>query len=303
VKSSAKGDPPAAVVLYNPDIELLEQLAAAISRDDRRIFVFVNGPIDSSAEQVLTSLSNANIVRSAQNVGLGAGLNALVEAAEGEGFDHILLFDQDSTPDSAMASRLLQRFVSLDRQSVPLAALGPRLIPPAEGNYVPVRYWRRRGRSAVPGAVDFLPTSGSLISIGAWRTIGPFRSDYFIGGIDVEWGYRCWASGFACILARDIVMIHRWGRAGVGAQIFREDAKRIYYYVRNAADGLGLPHMPLRWKVRQLATLFGQLVIVLISKRRARDSIRLFARAYRDGRQGKLGAAAPELFARQEAPT
>jgi rhamnosyltransferase len=302
VTKSVQGNLPAALVLYNPDIALLDALLAAVDRDGRRIFIFVNGPIAASADRLLTSLANAKIERSQENVGLGAGLNAVMTAAEGEGFAHILLFDQDSTPDSAMASALLDRFVELDRPPHPLAALGPRLTPPDEGNYVPIRYWRRR--RALPGSVDFLPTSGSLVSIAAWRIVGPFRSDYFIGGIDVEWGYRCWAHGFASVLADDIAMTHRWGHGneagqGAGAQILREDDKRIYYYVRNTADGLGLPHMSLRWKFRQAATLTGQLLLVLISKRRAKQTIQLFARAFRNGRQGRLGAAPDDLFARQ----
>jgi hypothetical protein len=34
-------------------------------------------------------------------------------------------------------------------------------------------------------------------------------SDYFIGDIDVEWGFRCSANGFASFVADDIIMTHR----------------------------------------------------------------------------------------------
>jgi rhamnosyltransferase len=304
VTNSVQGNPPAAIVLYNPIVEILGELLAAINRDNRRLFIFVNGPLAPSAERLLTSLPNVNIERSPENVGLGAGLNAVMTSADREGFQHILLFDQDSTPSGSMASALLDRFVALDRPPHPLAALGPRLTPPKEGNYVPIRYWRRQGRNRVSGSVDFLPTSGSLVSLAAWRIVGPFRSDYFIGGIDVEWGYRCWALGFASVVADDIAMTHRWGREdpegqGGGSQILREDDRRIYYYVRNTADGLGLPYMPFRWKARQTATLVGQVLLVLISKRRAKHSAKLFARAFRDGRQGRLGVAPDDLFAGQ----
>ena len=78
----------------------------------------------------------------------------------------------------------------------------------------------------------------------------------FIGGIDVEWCYRAWAKGWACAVADDITMEHRWGEDDrgdkVGSQFLRQSPDRLYYYLRNAADGLRLSHMPVRWKRRHI---------------------------------------------------
>lgn len=297
--------PPAATVLYRPDADLLSALLTPLKHGGRRLFIFVNGAVDPSIDRLLAELPNVRIERSDQNVGLGAGLNAVVGAASEEGFRHILLLDQDSTPDESLGEALMARFRALDRPSQPLAGLGPLLLPPADGGYLPIRYWRRPPADSQPeGAVDFLPTSGSLVSIAAWRQVGPFRADYFIGGIDVEWGFRCWAKGFASAVAGDIIMAHRWGHGGGrsgagGAQILRESDLRIFYYVRNALDGLRLAHMPIRWKSRQVAILVAQLPLLLISRRFASLSLRVVARAMRDGWVGRLGPAPDDLFARE----
>ena len=290
---------PAASVLYRPDALVLEALLSALSQRSRRLFLFVNGPIEAEIEPLIHALPNSSIERSAENVGLGAGLNAVAASAEREGFSHLALFDQDSAPDENLCEALMRRFEGLDQLPHRLAALGPRLAPPAAGGFLPIRVWRRRPNAGLPaGAVDFLPTSGSLISLAAWRRVGPFRADYFIGGIDVEWGYRCWADGLASVVADDIVMTHRWGHEGGGEpQILRQNDTRLYYYLRNAADGLRLAHMPARWKARQIATFAVQLPLLLASRRCSGGAIRLIRRAFGDGWRGRLGPAPDELDA------
>lgn len=296
---------PAATVLYQPDASLLEALLLSLRQPERRVFIFINGAVDASIDLLLAALPNARTIRSPVNVGLGAGLNAVVGAASEEGFSHVLLFDQDSTPDEGLCEALMTRFRTLDRPARPLAALGPLLAPPVGEGYLPIRYWRRSAADGqVAGAVDFLPTSGSLISIAAWRQVGPFCADYFIGGIDVEWGFRCWANGFASAVADDIIVVHRWGHKAakddaVGSQISRESDVRIFYYVRNAMDGLRLAHMPLRWKAWQIAALAGQLPLALMARNFAPRGFRIVARAISDGMRGRLGSAPDDLFARQ----
>ena len=303
MSDAADAPVPAASVLYQPDALLLEALLSALARRGRRLFLFVNGSIDAPSERLISALPNVSIERSAENVGLGAGLNAVVGSADREGYSHLVLFDQDSAPDENLCEALMRRFEALDQPSRPLAALGPRLAPPAEEGFLPIRYWRRRPAAGLPpGAVDFLPTSGSLISLAAWRRVGPFRADYFIGGIDVEWGYRCWASGLASVVSDDIVMAHRWGHAGASEggrepQILRQDDTRLYYYFRNAADGLRLAHMPARWKARQIATLAVQLPLLLTSRRFARRTFAVIFRAFGDGWRGRLGPAPDDLDA------
>jgi rhamnosyltransferase len=138
--------------------------------------------------------------------------------------------------------------------------------------------------------VEFLPTSGTLISVEAWLQVGPFRSDYFIGGIDVEWGQRAWAHGFASVLVDDVTMVHRWGEINVDRnrpQVLRQSAVRVHYYVRNATHGMTLPHMSFRWKRWQAVRLVGQVFLLFLYRRDF--SIGRLTGAVRDGWSGRLG--------------
>lgn len=294
-------DMAAATVLYRPDPVVLDGLLAPLVAAGLRIIIFVNGSVGDDIEERLKPLPDARLIRSAANIGLGAGLNAVVEAAQAEGFGHIVLFDQDSSPDIALLPKLLERFKTLAGQPVSPAVIGPLLVAPENEAFLPPWYSRRArdGADARAAAVDFLPTSGSLVSIAAWAEIGPFRADYFVDGIDVEWCFRAWSQGYSCILAEDLRMVHRWGHAeepGVRRpQILRQSDLRIYFYLRNATHGLRLAHLPWRWRARVGLRLAAQAGVLLWSRRFAAATRALVWRALCDGWVGRLGPAPADL--------
>lgn len=272
---------PAAIVVFQPDPRLLATLVASLGR--RRIYVFLNG----EADLALSAASDVVVIRSPTNVGQGAALNALVEQAAADGAADVLLLDQDSTLAPGLPEILRERS---RRREARAAVVAPVLVPPAGEGYRPIRYsWRDRSS----GAVHFAPTSGSLLSINAWRAVGPFRADYFIGCIDVEWGFRAWHRGYGSFVESDVTMTHRWGspqRDGHGPpQILRQSDQRTYFYLRNAVDCLGLSFIPLRWRVSYGTRLLGQVVSLLFYRRFDRPARKLVVGAVRAGLRGELG--------------
>jgi rhamnosyltransferase len=286
----------AATVLYHPDRALLDALLTVLEADGLPVFVFVNGPVDPGIEARLARLARATLLRSPVNIGLGAGLNAVVEAAREQGFGHILLFDQDSTPGPGLAQALLGQWAAAERVHGAVAAIGPVLTPPPGESFLPIRYDRRSGTGdAALAAVDFLPTSGTLVSIQAWGVVGPFRADYFVDGIDVEWCFRAWSRGQASVLAEQVTMSHRWGHAeadgGRLPQILRQSRLRSYYYLRNASHGLRLAHFPPGWKLRTALRLLAQAGLLVLRGGAPLRMLGLAGRAFRDGLTGRLGPA------------
>jgi rhamnosyltransferase len=277
-----------AVVLFMPDAALLMRLVEGIG--GARLFAFANGPL---AEDAAAAFATANVViaRSPENLGLGHGLNAVMEAADREGFSHVLLLDQDSVPLPGDLDALFGRMRELERDRGKVALLAPILVPPVGETYKPIRYeWHGEDHGVAVRAVDFAPTSGSLVSVAAYREIGRFRDDFFIGGIDVEWGFRAWARGWASLVATDRTMEHRWGEPAPAqrrAQILRHEPVRNYYYARNAVATLKLAHVTLKWRVKSLAILAAQLA--LLALRGNQDSFRFAWRGVRDGMSGRLG--------------
>lgn len=293
---------PAATVLYNPDAGLLRTLLSSLQQCRAPIYIFINGSIEAKLMKELSYIKNCQKIQSPVNLGLGAALNALIDLASADGHQHIVLFDQDSTPDDKFLPKIWARYQEVRLETKQLAAVGPLLVTPIESGYKKVKYWWRPSVVAptynenAVRPVDFLPTSGTLINIEAWKLVGPFRADYFIGGIDVEWGYRAWSLGWKSMVIKDIKMIHRWGEdAPRGAvllrffQSLRQSETRLFYYIRNATNGLRLHHMPLRWKVAQTIQIAVQILFVLMFKS-PQIKPSFFLKAMRDGWAGRLGS-------------
>ncbi|WP_420100934.1 rhamnosyltransferase [Bosea sp. (in: a-proteobacteria)] len=280
----------AGVVLYKPDIGLLARQAAGLG--GRTLFAFANGPLDDQALAALATV-DLRLIRSPANVGLGVGLNAVTQAAARDGFSHIMLLDQDSEPSAALLDRLTARCLAREATQ-PVAVLAPLLVPPAEGFYKPIRYERRGPSEDGLVPLDFAPTSGSLLPLAAFAAVGPFREDFFIAGIDVEWGFRAWSLGWASYLAADLHMPHRWGEAVSGEelgkpQILRHSALRNYYYARNVIATARLGHVPWRWRLKSCLALAAQSAVLAL--RGEGGSLAPVQAGLMDGLGGRLGPA------------
>ncbi len=274
----------AATVLYHPEPELLLALCRALESANIHLYAVRNSAIPSSLINALEGSESITLIGDGANVGLGAALNAAMEAAAARGFTHVLLLDQDSTPETNLPAALLERIKAI---GIPVGAIAPRLIPPPAEGYKPIWYSFRAGGAPGALAVDFLPTSGSLVALNAWRVIGPFRADFFIDGIDVEWSFRAWAAGYSIILADDLSMRHCWGLPSENArrfQVLRQSQLRNAYYLRNSTYALRLPHLPWQWKLRSGARLAAQMLLLA-----ARGQGDAALRAVLAGWRGELG--------------
>jgi rhamnosyltransferase len=282
---------PAAIILYHPVEEELATLLEAVDRNNRHIFIAINSVLDEAVEKRIKDLSHATIVRFEHNIGQGAALNMVMNAADKQGFKHLVLFDQDSAPEPCMIEQLKERMVTKEAQGCKIAAIGPFLTTPKGENYRPLRYsWRNKAQ----GFANFIPTSGSLIPLEAWKIIGPFRENYFIGGIDVEWGFRSQREGFVCCMASDITMVHRWGtsskdKQGWTPQILRQSDARNYLYLRNAVDSLRLSHISRIWKMRCGIILAAQIIALMSSSVITGTRRQWIFQALINGWNGRLG--------------
>lgn len=287
----------AAVVLYRPDIPVLAKQAQGLA--GVRLFAFANGSLDPGALAALAP-TDLVLIESAENLGLGHGLNILMEAAREEGFDHVLLLDQDSEPAADLIPALSAKAALLAMAQERVAVVAPLLVPPESGFYKPIAYhWHGAARPDGLTPVDFPPTSGSLVDLGAYAEIGRFRDDFFIAGIDVEWGFRAWSKGWSCLVNSSLSMPHRWGEAASEQererpQILRHAPIRNYYYARNVLAVARLPHIPWGWRLRSCAALAAQTALVAFLG--SRGSLRPVMAGLRDGLKGRLGPAPPDAI-------
>ncbi len=281
------------ITVFRPTPEQVAALLARAEAETRRTIVFDNGGLPPEAAARLRA--GGGVVLSADgNIGVGGALDAVARAAAAAGAGQVLLLDQDAAFTPGQVSDLEAAMARLRGSHPPPAVVGPR-PEAAPGRKAPA-YPRRPGVPDRGGLVpvEFLATSGSLVDLAAYAEIGPFRSDFFIDGVDLEWCFRAWARGHACWMEPGTALPHRVG-AGVirwralGLEMPRQPLFRMAAYLRNSVYAWRLPHVPRRWKLRQAAYLPLQALLVWAdSGYRPAVAMRL-AGAVADGLRGRLG--------------
>ncbi len=158
---------------YQPNIVILVESLAATAPQVENLFLIANDGAPWSCQLP----GNVMLVRQATNIGLGAAYNLAAEWASERGATHLLLLDQDSVPAPGMVEALIEAF----GQPGPVAAAGPlwRDSRTGEDGFF-VRLARWGARKCKPAAeeiapVDFLISSGSLISLTALADVGSIR--------------------------------------------------------------------------------------------------------------------------------
>ena len=228
-----------------------------------------------------------------QNIGLGAAYNLAARWAREEGATHLLLLDQDSVPASGMVAALMEAF----KQPGPVAAVGPLWRDSRtreDGFFVRLVPWGARKYEPAAGEivpVDFLISSGSLISLAALADIGPFDESLFIEHVDTDWALRARARGYRLYGVADARLDHALGDAALSAsplglrrrRFFLYKPERNYYLLRNSVALWRRHYAPWRWIIHDVRRTFLLMLFyaLFVPPRLAR--LRSMFRAVRDG--------------------
>jgi rhamnosyltransferase len=278
----------AAVVVYRPDVAVLSEVLRATAVQVDWIWVIAN----DGAPWSCPLPENATLSKQDRNLGLGAAYNLAADWARERGATHLLLLDQDSVPAPAMVAALLGAFT----QPGPVAAAGAFWRDQRTGDdgfFVRLALWGTRHYRPAPGEivpVDFLISSGSLISLDAHDDIGRFDEALFIDQVDTDWSFRAGTKGYRLYGVADARLDHAFGEAtvpvvplGLHRPFFLYPPQRNYYQMRNSVILWRRPYAPWRWVLydaRRLA-LMSLYYALFVPPRRER--VRIMFRALRDG--------------------
>nr|WP_167450857.1 glycosyltransferase family 2 protein [Methylobacterium terrae] len=281
------------ITVFRPTPEQVATLRARVAAEARLTIVFDNGGLPAEDAAALEQ-RGALVLSAGRNIGIGGALDAIARAASAAGAAQVLLLDQDAafTPDQV--SELEAALARLRTLSLPPAVVGPRpqAAPGAKAPAYPRRPEIPDYGSLVP--VEFLATSGSLVDLEAYARIGPFRSDFFIDGVDLEWCFRAWARGYGCWMEAGTALPHRVGAGVIRSTLFgiempRQPLFRMTAYLRNSVYAWRLAHVPRRWKVRQAAYLPLQALLTWADSGYRPRVLAQLAGAVLDGLRGRLG--------------
>ncbi len=226
----------AVVVAYHPDEGLEGRVGDVLKQVDAAVIVD-NGSSPETARVLdrLAARERVHLIRNATNLGVATALNEGMDWARRRGYAWAFLFDHDSTLEEG----------ALDTLAAALRDFGPGEAPAVIGcNYRDVHAGRLRypdesasGRSWRERKTVI--TSGSLVSVDRYGTIGPFRDAFFIDHVDDEYCLRARRKGYRVISTCRPVMLHSVGASTLHRLLWKRTGVtnhspfRRYYMTRN----------------------------------------------------------------------
>ncbi len=273
----------AVIVSYHPEPGTLSTLVDTVAAQVGAVALVDNasrGDWQARLGEVI-SVRGGVVLCQPCNVGLAGAQNIGIDWARSHGYRHVLLLDQDSTPDDGMVAALLAALQALSADTR-VAAVGPRFHDTREDLHAPFvrlgfplnrKLWCESAGQTI--ACDFLISSGALMPIAVLDQVGPMDEGLFIDNVDLEWGFRARALGYTLHGVCSATMHHSLGdgrRAlpfGLG-QIVVHGPSRLYYMMRNRIRLYRLPHTPRVWIAQDLPRVLVKLLLfgVLIGPRR-----------------------------------
>lgn len=201
----------AGIVTYNPDMARLQANLDAIIPQVEAVFVFDNGSGNAQAVRELSKRYDGavHVQGAGRNLGIAAGLNAVLQWAAARQYDAALLLDQDSVATSGMVDALAQLLTDdvglvcpfiLDRNRMTEEEYRSQHLPAVE----------HLTRGASHGAI----TSGSLISVPAALAAGAFDDALFIDYVDFDFDERLLLNGYRIVKDNAVYLLHEKGKSG-----------------------------------------------------------------------------------------
>lgn len=296
----------AVAVTYKPDLDILRGLLDAIAPQVGAVVVVDNTAEPGARISEISGQGSVYLLPQPSNVGLAQAQNIGIGWAREHGFRHVLLLDQDSTPEASMVETLLDALTRLS-ETKKVAAVGPRfhdLHEQRDAPFVRIRFpWSRKYWCTYADQTvdcDFLISSGALIPLHVIDEVGLMDAGLFIDNIDLEWSFRVRALGYTLHGVCAAQMIHRLGDSrrsvvfGLG-RIVVHGPVRLYYMMRNRVRLYRLTHTPRIWVMQDLPRVLVKLLLfgMLIGPRRR--NLTCMLRGLRDGWRGRDGAAPASL--------
>jgi rhamnosyltransferase len=279
----------AVIVTFHPDKNFPERLQL-ICAQFPLVVIVDNGSNSATVLMLEQQAATSNVLLSlnAQNFGIAKALNQGIELAKSSGFDWIVTFDQDSN----LRPNLLQILFDIYAES-------------GGGNVlIGANYWdAHKGRDLIQckNSVVFqqrktLITSGTLMPLCLFETIGLFKENYFIDSVDHEICLRARASGWRILISCTPCMSH-----SIGANIsdtnwlrkkisFTHSPTRKYFIARNTIFTVKqyLLQEPL-WCCKQIFRLSADFIAVILFEQKKMQKIGALLVGLAHGITGKLG--------------
>jgi rhamnosyltransferase len=291
----------AVIVLYNPEMTLLDRLLRSVVGQVKKIFVIDN---TTGASEGMSSYFNKyqgciSYLPLGDNKGIATAQNMGIRKSVEGGFSHVLLLDQDSVLPPDMVKKLLNAEQELLREGKKVAAVGPLFVDEKTGRFPrairhKMQALQNAGEQKARNTVetDWIMASGSMIRSSVFSEVGPMLDELFIDIVDTEWGLRSKNNGYSCYLIPDVLLQHSTGDRVIqvlGREIFLHNNTRNCYIVRNSTYLLRRRYMGWRWRASMICKIPSYILVYCWYSDHRFESLVLLSKALLNGARGKLG--------------
>jgi len=218
------------VILYNPELEVLKNITACAEQTE---IVFVLDNSDSYNQTIIDKIKIIDKVEYHNfnsNLGVAYALNYAANLAIKNNFDFLLTMDQDSFLTSGIVDRMIEYCGSIEDVGI---------IAPLYRN----KFRTLEIHTSIYEEILSTKTSGNLLNLKIYQKAGPFKEDYFIDYVDIEYGMRLNSLDFKVLRVNNVILVHD------EADLTKKEIMGLQLYPWN--------HQPIRWyyKIRNLLYL------------------------------------------------
>lgn len=227
----------AVIVTYHPDNHFDERVKR-IARQVDSVVIVDNNSNEESVYMIhnLSKDMKVHLILNNENLGIATAINQGVVWAKVNGYQWVLTFDQDTVVENYLVRTLIGVYETInEREKIGIIAsnfrdsYSQRSLSVFNSNNADYAWEERKT----------VITSGSLLSIKAYDEIGPFRDEFFIDFVDLEYCLRLRSKGFKVFLACKPLMLHAIGASTLHNLLWKKTGTsnhsviRRYYMSRN----------------------------------------------------------------------
>ncbi len=221
------------IVLYNPNCNRLKQnIEAIIQQTDRMVIVDNGSSVNRhSSHELIGSYCNIHIVDNDKNMGIAYALNQIMEWGKINGYEWIVLLDQDTICPPNIIEEY-SKLICSKQGNQNYGIICPVIYDINEKTY-------HGDKNINVTRSDEVITSGSCINIEVWYKLQGFDDRLFIDYVDTEFNERCLRAGYKIVRNTEVCIQHEVGKAKIinigkwKIQCSNHNAFRRYYMVRN----------------------------------------------------------------------
>lgn len=274
----------AVIVTYNPDETIRDRIEKLIEIDGLKKIIIVDNSIDSKVlEKVKKDINSLKVVFkfNKENLGIAKALNQGIQEIKKE-CKWVLTLDQDSNIYSGLVTKY-KDIIENEHYKTKIAIIGT--------NYIDINSktpYKKIGEDLVE--VEEVISSGSLLNIDIFESLGGFNSKYFIDQVDNEYCYRVRKKGYKIKFLQSINMSHSLGNITKKKFVFWElylynqNPIRTYYRTRNKIYFMKMYKDKELTKI--LITHLLKDIIRILNEKQSLRKIMNFIKGVRDGVKG-----------------